>query len=176
MKIKLIALLSFFALAINLHAQTESSETPQLKSVDVENFIKNFPAIQKEFDGFDYDFDAKEDLESLVAGMDGYNEVNTVVKKYGYADYIDFASKTWAIATCYSSIRLGNEGLPQVEMAIQEIEKDESMTAEQKEMAKAQIKAVMAAMGSTFTSMANEQDIEVVKPYVDKLDAIFDVE
>lgn len=162
-----------FVLSINLFAQVPDNSTPILSGSDVEKFIKHFPAIQKEFEESDFDFDTDDDLESILDAVEGYGEVNNVVQKYGYKDYPEFAVQTWAIAACYASIKMETEGMPNIQQAIDEIDANENLTSEQKEMSKMQLQQVYAALGTSITSMANEQDIEVVKKYVDKLDTVF---
>lgn len=162
-----------FVLSINLFAQVPDNSTPILTGSDVERFIKHFPAIQKEFDEADYDFDTDNDLETILDGFEGYSEVNSVVQKYGYKDYSEFAVQTWAIAACYASIKMETEGMPNIQQAIDEIDANENLTSEQKEMSKQQLTQVYAALGSSITSMANEQDVELIKKYVDRLEVIF---
>ena len=174
MKTKLLSIISIFALLFSLQAQTE---TPVLKSSDVENFINHYKSIEDELEALDLEISPSDDVESMVEAVGDVNKVNTIVQKYGYADYLDFTAKTWAIVTCYSSIKMQNqEGFSQIDIALQEIDNNETMTAEEKEMAKQQIKAIMQAMGTSFASSANEQDIKTVKPYVSKLDAILEDE
>jgi phosphate/sulfate permease len=176
MKIRILSIFSLFVFAFSLCAQTGSSTTSNLKSSDVENFIKHYKSIEADFEALDYDIDpATDDVESLLEEMGEYSQVNTIVKKYGYTDYADFAIKIWAITSCYTTLKLNGEGgMSQIDAAIQEIEEDENMSPEEKEMAVAQIRMIMKAMGSSFASGANEQDIETVKPYISKLDAIYD--
>ena len=174
MRTKLVTTLVFILFSTFLFAQNESASAPQLKNSDVENFIKHFPDIQVELEKLDFDIDPQDDLQSLAEGLESYEEINSIVKKYGYADYIDFAAKSSAIAACYASIKLKGEGVPEIQKAYNKIEQDESMTPEQKQMAKQQLESILSAMGGAFTLMANEQDLETVKTFVPELDVLFD--
>jgi hypothetical protein len=176
MKTKFFILSACIIFSSALFAQNDVAKTPQLNNSDVEKFIKSYRNIVDEFEELDIDFDGNDDLENLLGGMEGYSEVNDIVQKYGYTDYAEFAIKTWAIAASYASIKLDNEGAPEIQNAYKEIEMDESMTAEQKAMAKQQLDLVLGAMGGTFKSMANEKDIETIKPYIGKLDILFETE
>jgi hypothetical protein len=176
MKNKIVVATFLMVFGISLYGQNDATTTPQLKKSDVENFIKNYPTITDEFEELDIEFDKEDNLEDLLGGMEGYNDVNTIVQKYGYSDYADFALKTWSIAASYASVKLNNEGAPEIQNAFKQIEMDESMTPEQKAAAKQQLELILGAMGGTFKSMANEQDIETVKPFIDKLDLLFEEE
>lgn len=173
---RLITIALGILFSVTLFAQMPDNSTPVLKSTDVERFIKHFPSLQKEFEAASFEFDADDDIESLMEAADEYAEINTMVQKYGYSDYAEFALQTWAIAACYASVKMESEGMPNVEEAIADIESDENMTAEQKQMAIQQLQAVYAALGTSITSMANEQDVTLVKKYVKELDVIFNEE
>ena len=171
---RLITLALSILFSVSVFSQMPDNSTPVLKATDVERFIKHFPSLQNEFNKANFEFDADDDISELMEVANEYAEVNKMVQKYGYTDYAEFALQTWAIAACYASVKMEDEGMPNVNEAIAEIEKDENMTAEQKQMAIQQLQAVYSALGTSITSMANEQDITLVKKYIKELDSVFD--
>ncbi len=157
-----------------LFAQSQAPSISHLVSSDVENFINNFPKIQVEFEKMDLDIDPQDDLEAITDGLASYEEINSVVRKYGYTDYLDFTVKASTIAACYASLKLKDGGGSEIEQAYKAIEMDESMTPSEKQLAKQQLDAILLAMGGSLSTMANDQDVAIVKPFASKLDTLFD--
>ncbi len=170
--IRLIPLILAVFFMANGIAQQPDITVPQLKKGDVEQFIKHFNSIQQDFEKLDIKYSPESDLKSFEDAIDNVEEVNAVVSKYGYSDINDFVVKTWAISASYARIKMDTDGSDEFQKAIRDIENSDDMTPEQKEEAIAQMKQVMGAMESAFGSMANDKDIETVRPYVSQLEVL----
>jgi hypothetical protein len=147
---------------------------PVLTAADVENFINNYKAMNDELRTVDAAYDPENDFKTYIDSLKSKQQVNEVIRRYGYPDVNDFSNKVMAISYAFLSIKMETEGSPEYENALRKIEEDESLTPEQKEQSKEQLKKIMGAMGSAFTSMVNKEDIETVRPYTEKLSAVFD--
>jgi hypothetical protein len=169
---RLIPLFFTVFFMLNSIAQQPDVTVPQLKKGDIERFIKHFSSVKQDFEKLDIKYSPESDLKSFADAIDNVEEVNTVVSKYGYSDINDFLVKTWAISASYARIKMDTDGSDEFQKAIKDIEDSDDMTPEQKEEAIAQMKQVMGAMESAFGSMANEKDIETVRPYVDQLEVL----
>lgn len=163
-----------FFIATLLLAQTPENTTPILSKSDVEQFITNYPEIKADFETANIDYDAADDMESMMEAYDGIDEINTIVQKHGYTNYSDFAVKSWAIASCYAAIKIEQEGMPSIQSAIDEIKANESLTDEQKELSIQQLKSVFETLSSSVNEMSNSQDIETVRAFVKELDSILE--
>lgn len=171
---KLFSSASILFLCLTLSAQIPDITSPQLSSADVEAFIKNFPDIQKDFDAAEMDYDNNDDYQSLIEALGDANQVNEIVQKYGYKDYMDFAVKTWSITTCYATLTMESEGMPSIQEAIAEIEANPNLTAEQKELSKQQLQVVYSTLSASVSAMSNAEDLETVKGYIDELNTLFE--
>lgn len=174
-KILSVFVLSALFIGASFCQQPDITE-PVLKKSDVENFIKNFKTVQAELEEVGLEYEAESNYTSFADAVGNLDEVNAVVKKYGYADVNDFSIKVWAIAASYASIKLETDGQGEFEKAIEQIKNNENMTAEQKEDAINKMKELMGSIGTAFTSLANKEDIETVRPYADKLDVVLDLD
>lgn len=169
---RLIPLIFAVFFMLNSIAQQPDVSVPQLKKGDVERFIKHFNSIKQDFEKLNIRYSPESNMKSFADAIDNVEEVNNVVSKYGYSDINDFVVKAWAISASYARVKLDTEGSDEFQKAIKDIENSDDMTPEQKEEAIAQMKQVMGAMESAFGSMANEKDIETVRPYVSQLEVL----
>jgi hypothetical protein len=171
---KTSVILFFAVFSLGILAQPPDISTPQLKSSDVENFLKHFKSIEEDFKTLDMDYESQNNFEAYLQGIGNYDEANKVVNKYGYTDINDFILKAWAISASYATLKMETGGMPEMQQALDEIEKNESMTAEQKEAAKQQVKMIMEALGTSIITQTNDKDVAVVKPYAEKLELLFE--
>ena len=132
--------------------------------------------MKTDFEQLQIDLQPEGNYAAFMKSMKASKEVNALVKKYGYKDANDFIVKIWSITAAFANIKIGDEGAPEMQKAMDKIDKDKSMTPEQKKQAKEQVRQLMEAMNSTFASQVNKQDVETVRPYVTKLGKLFDKE
>jgi hypothetical protein len=126
MKTFLILFVALFS--VSLMAQDYDASSIEVSKSDVEHFIKNYPAIEKEFENydateFDYKPESGGDIQSFITALEGHEEANKIVRKYGYTDLPDWAMKTWTIAMTYVSLKMEGEAMPAMQEAIKQIEK-----------------------------------------------------
>lgn len=171
---KLIHILLAVCLITGIYAQKPDTSIPQLKNDDVERFINHYKSIVSDFEKLDVKFHPESDLESFTNAIDNLDEVNAVVRKYGYKDIDSFVTQTWAISVSYASITVNIEELKEYKEAKEEIQNSTELTDEQKSQAIARLEQVIGAMASAFGSMVNEKDIETVRPYMNQLKEILD--
>lgn len=176
MKTRQLFLFALILLSISLFAQKPKTSSPILKKGDVENFVKHFKSIESDFKALDIDYKPESDLEASIAQFNDIEEVNRMVKKYGYKDFADFSTKAWAITACYASIKIESESAPELQRIQQQIEADENLTPEQKKKALEQLSQGLASMQKAFSQSTNKEDLEMVKPYMEKLDKLFEEE
>jgi hypothetical protein len=155
-------------------AQKPDASVVHLKKGDVERFIKHFRSIEGDFEKIDLKYTPDSNPESFTEAIDNIDEVNSILKKYGYKDVDDFATKTWVITISYANIKMNTEGSGEFADAIEEIKNSTELTKEQKEAAIERLKQAMGAVESSFSSMVNEKDVETVRPFLTQLDEILD--
>jgi hypothetical protein len=176
MKTNFLFLVVFLFSIKMLFSQDSDASQPLLKSSDVENFIANIRSIEKEFKELEIDYSPQNNYEDVIQALESNADANRIVKKYGYSDSKEFVAKAWAITACYASIEIDTKGSPELDNALRKIDEDESLSPEEKEEAKEQVKQFMAAMGTIVASSANVQDIETVRPFISRLEKVLDVE
>ncbi len=174
--LRLIFLILISIIGSGLYAQRPDASIAQLKKNDVERFIQHFKSIEKEFERLDVKYSPESDLNSFTEAIDNINEVEAVVKKYGYSDINSFVVQAWAISVSYASIKMETGGSDEYQKAIKGIENDTTLSEEEKIQAIGQLRQVMGAVGSAFVSMVHEKDIETVRPFISQLDVILDEE
>jgi hypothetical protein len=170
-KLLFVLLLSFPIICLN--AQNHNSSKPVLCSSDVENFMANIKLIEKEFNTLEIDYHIETDYQAFVQSFKTNKEANDIVKKYGYKNIEEFVQKVWAISACYATITIETKGMPDLKSAYRKIDEDESLSPEEKEKAKQQVKHVIETLSSSFLAAANDNDKATVRPYVARLDAFF---
>ncbi len=174
MKTKHLLPILFLAFFTNINAQKPKTSSPILSDSDLKNFVENFKNIETEFKTLDIDYSPENDVESTIEKFKDVEEVNTLLKKYGYSDFTEFSTKTWAITACYAKIKIETDGAPELRRIHKEIDEDENLNAEQKQRAKDQIAQAIESMQKAFDGTTNKEDIETVKPYMSKLSELFE--
>lgn len=155
-------------------AQQFDNTFSHLQKSDVEQFIRHFAQIKTEFEKSDIDYNVADgDFESVFDALNTSAEAEHIVKKYDYSDLYNFTVELWAITISYINIKIDTEGYPAFDNAVNEIDNDPSLTAEQKQFAKTQVEQLINALKANFEQMANPGDIEVVKPFIPQLDLLF---
>ncbi len=168
------ACLFIFALLVSISSALaqEDSETIKITSADVDKFIASFPAIQKDLEALDVQYIQSDNNLTMPEGVEIVNKVNVIVQKHGYADYYDFLSKAGAIITAYTAVELGREAgsiQPEIQAAINEIEKSPYYTAEQKKEMKDALMQSSKAMEDYSKTASTDENVEVIKPYAAKI-------
>ncbi len=159
---------------INSFSQDFNWQYVSIDNADIEQFIKNFPQIEKEFKVADLDYSTRNDLDAFLNGVAVNNEAEQILKKYGYSGVYEFAGKTWTIAMGYASLKLQDEGMPAYEQAIAEINANEDMSDEQKEMALQQIELMKSSLTTAMPGLEDEELINKIRPYEEALDKMFE--
>ncbi|MBN1596696.1 MAG: hypothetical protein JW894_00225 [Bacteroidales bacterium] len=153
-------------------AQEDESEY-ELKSSDVENFIKEFPSIRSEFEKLQIVIEREDHEITLPEGINYMNDINNVVQKHGYNDYADFYMKAGTILSAYAAIKMEIESenlAPEYKQAIQEIENNLYYSAEQKEQMKQALEQSMSAVLNASENISDSENVKVVRPYTDKIE------
>lgn len=171
---KTIVIALLFILSLNLFGQNPDGKAPVLSKKDVTNFIENFRPISNELDKLDVEYTPGSNMDEALKGLENLEEANKLAVKYGYSSITDFAMKTWAIAACYAVIKLEKEQSPELKNVLQAIDENPNLDAAQKDAAKKQVKDAMQGVQKAMGASTNKADIEVVRPYVDKLGAVLD--
>lgn len=173
--VKSVLVLFFLVLLSNPLAAQKFDEC-DLTAADVKQFIKEYPAVIKEFEEKNIAYDDKKNSDLTGAAASKYlNDVNKIVKKHGYKDYMDFTTKSVTIIMSYGSLKMNEDSSSsnaEMQKALQEIENSDEYTAEQK----AQMKQMFQQTTSAMQSMADEDNVKVVKPFEKQLEAIIEEE
>lgn len=157
-----------------IYAQEPDASVARLKKGDVERFINHFNNIESDFEKIDVKYNPESDLKSFSESLDNIDEVNSIVKKYGYKDIESFVTQVWVITIAYANIKIDSDGSDEYKKAIHDIQNSTELTEEQKAVAIERLQQVMGAMESTFSAMVNEKDIETVRPFRIQLEKILD--
>lgn len=174
MKTKHFLPILFLAFCTSMYAQKPKTSNPILSDSDLKNFVENFKNIETEFKTLDIDYSPENDVESTIAKFKDAEEVNTMLKKYGYSDFTEFSTEAWAITACYAKIKIETEGAPELQRIHKGIDEDENLNAEQKQRAKDQVAQAIESMLKAFDGTTNKEDIETVRPYMSKLSELFE--
>jgi hypothetical protein len=167
------------ALAVAALAAPVAAQMPQavLTSATVKAFIASYPdvkatvaTLQKQYgnpgDGQD---DPTTALGAWVAVGAAQNALNAVVKPHGFDSFATWIQVLTSVATAYGFAKDGDKMNAGMADAIKQIQDNDSLSADQKKVMLQQMQAQMGSMAS----MASESNIEVVKPYVDRLAVLF---
>lgn len=169
-KLNLIFAILFMSV-VYISAQSES-ETIKITTSDVNRFIASFPDIKQDLEVLDVNYIQPDNNITLPEGVEILNKVNAIVQKHGYADYTDFVLKAGTIINAYTAVEMGREAgsiQPEIQEAINEIEKNPYYTAEQKKQMKDALIQSSKAMEDYSESASTDENIQVVKPYTDQI-------
>ena len=168
----------FFALLFVIGLNTSSvlaQNDAGLTQSDVKHFIDNFPAISSDFEDLQIAYDKSSQQFTLPESVDYLSKIDAVVKKHGYEDYADFATKTAAIMSAYAMLTYQQESSgskAELEKALAEIDNSEYYTDEQKQQMRDALEQSMNYVDEM--SAENEENIRVVKPYANQLKDLVD--
>ena len=161
-----------FILSILSASSQEDSETIKITSADVDKFITSFPDIQKDLEALDAHYIQSDDNLTMPEGVEIMNKINDIVREHGYTDYYDYIAEAGAIITAYTSVELGREAgsiQPEIQKALNEIEQNPYLTAEQKKDMKTALMQSSQAMEDYSKSASTDENVEVIKPYTDRI-------
>lgn len=162
-----LLLLSVF----NINGQPET-ETYKITSADVNRFISSFPDIKEDLEELDIKYVQADNNLTMPEGVEILNKVNVIVQKHGYEDYTDFLVKAGTIITAYTAVEMGREAgsvQPEIQQAIQEIDKNPNLTSEQKKQMKEALIQSSKAMEDYSKSASTDENIAAVKPYTSQI-------
>lgn len=174
MNTKPIFTILLLVLNFSLHGQKPDTSEPVLSDSILINFIENFKTIEADFKALDIDYKPESDIDATMEKFQNIEEVNTMIKKYGYTDFKDFSTIAWAITACYAKIRIETEGMPELQRLRKQIDEDKNLTEEQKQKAKDQITQGLESMQKAFGGTTNKKDVETVQPYMEDLMKLFE--
>lgn len=167
------------SLLTNAFTQDEKVEHIQLTKSDVTTFINSFPQILEDFKKLEVKYDSENHEFNMSESSEVLDEINAVVSKYGYKDYVEFYTKAATISLTYAALKLEMENAnaqPEIEAAIKEIESSDYYTAEQKEQMIAMMKQSSQTIETVSEDMANDKNIAVVTPYLDQIEKALDAD
>ena len=156
----------------------------QLNASAVERFLaswKDLDALREKLDkqagtdaGGEEDSDPLFALGAYLDKPKAKAEIDKTLSKYGFANYSDWANVAQSVMLAFGSADPQNGPLDlEAEKArvIEEINADKSLTPDDKKQA-------LAALDEQFAALADFQplpgNVDVVKPYLDKIREIFD--
>lgn len=150
----------------------------ELTDQTVVNFIASYPEVMGVADELE-----KQNNSSLETGDDpaaalgaalmfegAMGKLDGAVSAHGFANYMEWIQVLSAVATAYAYYRDGGVD-SQLQQAMDEINANPSLNADQKKMMVEQIKAASASMAATRPSQAT---IDAINAHADELTAIFD--
>jgi len=167
-----------FILIISGSGNAQDEVTAITKN-DVSNFIASYPAIKTDFEKLGIKYHSTGDEFTIPEGFKALDEVNRIVAKHGYTDYTEYFSKAGIILTTYAAIKMEIEGTslqPEIQKAIEEIKNNSYYTAEQKEQMIEAIRQSGAAISEAAKSMADSENIQAVKPFMEEIERILDAD
>ena len=109
-----------------------------------------------------------------IESLDEYDEVLSIIESNGYDDSAEWAETGNRIVMAYTSLRMAAEEpnvSQEIQKALDELEKS-GLSDEQKESMREMLLASADAM-QTYSN-APIQDQDALKPYLERLDGIFD--
>lgn len=152
-------------------------EITTITKKDVSDFIASYPVIKADLEALGIKYHSSDEAYSIPEGFKAVNDVNRIVAKHGYTDYAEYFSKAGIIITCYAAIKMEIEGAslqPEMQKAIEEIKNNSYYTAEQKEQMIEAIRQSAAAISEASQSMADSENIQAVKPYMEEIERMLD--
>ena len=176
MKTKLLITVILFTVSLFLF----SGEPPKpiLEKGDVKNFVKTFPLLRKDLEKFGVKYEAKEGNIDVPTALQASQEFLEILKKHGWDEH--FYQKWGVIFLGYSSIEYGKgikEADAGIKKSLKEIEENEALSKEMKEMLKKQLMTARGAMKTqeqAFTKNIHEADLALIKPLVKELKNILE--
>jgi len=181
---------------LTLTLATASFCSAALTEASIQKWIEAYPAVDAWMQDNEDIMDAIVDEEAMAgmsieemmqAGFDAikshpiYHEFQALVKPLGYKDADTLIADTIQIFKTYGAISMKREmaeeggfDLAQLKQQITEIDQMMGLNAQQKQMMKQQLEAVMSQMGSMMESFesVSEADIELLTPFYDKIASI----
>ena len=150
----------------------EDSETIKITTAEVKRFVTSFPEIKTDLEAIDVQYVQSDNNITMPEGVEILNKVNKIVQKHGYTDYTNFLVEAGTILSAYTAVELGRESgsvQPEIQEAIDEIEKNPHYTAEQKKQMKDMLIQTSKTMEDYSKSASTDENVAVVKPYVDQI-------
>ena len=186
-------LITAFAMALSLAVNVPVlwAQSPQatqmmrfeqviLTRAQVEGFVKSLPEFErlgKKYDkGQSADAGPMDAASRLFQYQAAHAEMQTVLTANGFSSYPEWIKVAQTVAITYSFVRSGEKpgGLaPQAQKALDQIDKDPNMSAEQK----AQIKAMMQQqMAFAKTLQPKPENVTLIKSMLPQISAVMDAQ
>ncbi|MEM8744980.1 MAG: hypothetical protein AAGF14_10125, partial [Pseudomonadota bacterium] len=151
-----------------------------LTKAQVEGFIKTLPEFErlgKKYDkGQAGDSGPMDSATRLFEFQAAHAEIQKVLTANGFSDYLEWVKVAQTVAITYGFVKSGEEpgGLaPQAQKALDEIDKDPNMSADQKAQIKAMIQQQMAF---AKTLQPKPENVTLVKSMLPQLTAVMDTQ
>jgi ribosomal protein S20 len=170
-------------LIIIISASNVAAEDPPkqiLQSGDVQHFIKTFPLLEKEFENYNIEYEAKDGTMTVPDALEASNEFLEILKKHGWDE--NFFQKTGVILMGYSYIVYGEEMKnvdSEFEKSLKEIDSNPNLSAEMKNQLKEQMKTAKSAMKTqekTFKQSIHPNDLKMITPHIKEIQKVIDKE
>jgi len=173
------------ALVMGIFAGPAAAQMPfgqqiELTPTMVENLIASVPDVKATADKLSAKYDMKgKSMGEGPAGMwqawamqrSAHGELAAVCQKYGFADFQTWATTFTSVATAHTFARKGGEIDSKMAEAIEQVRNNPNLTPQQKEMMLQQFQLSAQSLNAMRPSQNN---LDVVAPYSDELDALFE--
>lgn len=180
MKTKWIMLFMLILFVVGSYGIAEETEPPKplLEKGDVVHFIKTYPLLEKDFKNFGAQYEARDGNLTIPEAMKVNQDFLSILKKHGWDE--QFFQKVGVIMLGYSAIEYGKQtskAQAEFEKSLKEIESNPSIPAAMKEQLKQQLKSaygIMSTQGSELQKRIHSDDLNLIRPLVDKLKETID--
>jgi hypothetical protein len=115
-------------------------------------------------------------ISDWAQGLKEHRDVEAIIGKHGF-DFDSWAAVSQQVTQAYMALKLGKDGqdvMGQMQQSIAEIEGNTEIPAEYKTQMIAQMQTSMAEMEKMI--QASPEDQSTVQPFVQELDAIFEMQ
>lgn len=160
-------------LCITFIGIAQEQEPYKLTANDVEHFIENFPGLKSDLENLGAKYDSDDGEITLPEHFNAWSDFDKIAQRRGYKDHTDLIQKFTALMMAYASMKVKVDGKAEIERQLKEIEANDDLSAEQKQMMKQQLEASLTLMNSYADYYDNSANIGVVTQYKDKLDKLF---
>lgn len=173
-----VGLLGVATLPLLAPSQTFAQAGIVLTDNQVTGFIASYPAIialSEELQGKSAGSsgeDVTASLGALMTYQDAMGRLNETVGAHGFASYTEWVTVAGAIMTAYTFASQGGAMDAQMQAAIDAIEANPNLTADQKAAMRQQFEQATASMNAAKPPQAN---IDVVNAHADELEAVLDI-
>ncbi|MGH6926422.1 MAG: hypothetical protein ACRED5_22060 [Propylenella sp.] len=176
MAFRLLIVLVALLFATVARALTPGPAEMPLTPEKVEAVVTSFPLMRERLAEIDRSFSGNSDAEALASSLQALslvgaanNALNVAAQRQGFASFLDWLNTTYAVIFAHAFARPDMDA--ELKQALDNIDAQQALSAEQKEQMKAMIRQSMGAVDAVRPPQAN---IEAVAPYHDEIEAMLE--